>query len=242
MTEHQAEADFVPWRDAALAAVIVALGCLVPLALYWFLLGGSDCVTPEWARRELRDEPQGYQLVDVRDNEAFTADHLQAAVNWPLADVLNAASARELPPAVLGKTQLFICEVGTESRRAARHIEALGGEARFVRGGLQEWVHSGRHEPPTPLDTWITAGTTSEPATEKNDGLGGPSYFTPDLHNRPSPPYEQALAALAFFLLKPVSTVLALGVIILLWTSRSPDLAALRWAMVFFFIGESSSR
>jgi hypothetical protein len=36
------------------------------------------------------------------------------------------------------------------------------------------------------------------------------------------------LAVLAFFFLKPIYTVLSLAVIILLWTSRSPDLAALR--------------
>ena len=52
----------------------------------------------------------------------------------------------------------------------------------FVRGGLQEWVHSGRHEEPTPLDTWVTA-----------------SGVAPERLNRPSPLYEQALAVLAFF-------------------------------------------
>ena len=39
--------------------------------------------------------------------------------------------------------------------------------------------------------------------------------------------------------MKPIYTVLSLGLIIVLWTSRSPDMAALRWAMVFFFIGEN---
>ncbi len=44
---------------------------------------------------------------------------------------------------------------------------------------------------------------------------------------------------LAFFLLKPIYTIVSLGLVIVLWPNRSPDLAALRWAMVFFFIGES---
>ena len=111
---------------------------------------------------------------------------------------------------------------GLSARRAARHVESLGGRAMFVRGGLQEWIHSARHEKPGPLDTWRNA-----------------SGELPDYLFRPSPLEEQALAVLAFFFFKPIYTVLSLAAIILLWTSRSPDLAALRWAMVFFFVGEN---
>ena len=81
------------------------------------------------------------------------------------------------------------------------------------------------HEKPGPLDTWRNA-----------------SGELPDYLFRPSPLYEQALAVLAFFFFKPIYTVLSLAAIIMLWTSRSPDLAALRWAMVFFFVGETAAR
>jgi rhodanese-related sulfurtransferase len=221
MTTETGQTDLVPRCHTALAVALIAIGGLLSLAFYWFLLGGSDCVTPEWARQQLKVQPRSFALVDVRQPEAFAANHLQAAINWPLAAVLKADSPEHCPAALRGKTPLFICDVGPDSRLAARHIEKLGGEARFVRGGLQEWIHSGRHEQPTPLDTWVNAP-------------GSPPRL-----QRPSPLYEQALAVLAFFVLKPIYTILALAVIIVLWGSRSRDMAALRWAMVFFFIGEN---
>ena len=222
MTDETMDADRVPRRHVVLATGLVVIGCAVPLVLYWTLLGGSDCVTPEWARQQLQDAPQGYALVDVRTSDAFATEHLEAAVNWPLDAVLTAHSLNQAPVSFRGKKPLFICEVGISSRRAARHIEALGGEARFVRGGLQEWVHSGRHEEATPLDTWVTT-----------------SGRTPERLDRQSPLYEQALAVLAFFFLKPIYTVLSLAAIIVLWGSRSPDMAALRWSMISFFVGEN---
>jgi rhodanese-related sulfurtransferase len=201
-----------------LAVGIVVVGCAAPLMLYWLLLGGSDGVTPEWARQQLRERPNNFMLVDVRDRESFAGKHLEVAVNWPLGEVPNVES-----PAVLrDKTPLFICDFGRGSRRAARHFEALGIEAKFVRGGILEWIHSGRHERPGPLDTWVAAS-------------GGQIAL-----DRTSPLYEQALAVIAFFLLKPIYTVVSLALVIVLWPNRSPDLAALRWAMLFFFIAESS--
>jgi len=61
-----------------------------------------------------------------------------------------------------------------------------------------------------------------------------------ELPFRPSPLFEQAVAVLAFFVVKPVYTLLALAVAIVLWKSRSPDLAALRWGMISFFLGENA--
>jgi rhodanese-related sulfurtransferase len=222
MTDVDPEHESVPKRHTVLAAALVAIGCLLPLPLYWLLLGGIDCVTPEEARRELQEQPDDFVLVDVRDKDAFAAEHLQAAVNWPLDAILKTDSTPEVPATFHNKTLLlFICDVGPDSRRAARHLDSPW-TARFIRGGLQEWVHSGRHELPSPLDTWVTA-----------------SGVAPSRLNRPSPLYEQALAVLGFFFLKPIYTVLSLCVIIILWGCRSPDLAALRWSMVFFFIGEN---
>ena len=206
-----------------LAIVLAIIGCLVPPVLYWFLLGGGDCVTPEAARRQLQEQPEGFALVDVRKPDAFAAGHLAAAVNWPLDAVIGGPRSRSNGPTSLrGKTPLFVCDVGVAARRAARHVESLGGRAMFVRGGLQEWLHSARHETGSPLDTWRNAAGE-----------------LPDYRFRPSPLYEQALAVLAYFFMKPIYTVLSLAVIILLWTCRSPDLAALRWAMIFFFVGEN---
>jgi rhodanese-related sulfurtransferase len=57
---------------------------------------------------------------------------------------------------------------------------------------------------------------------------------------RESPPLEQAVAVAAYFFVKPIYTLLALGIVIVLWMSREPDLVALRWSMIWFFIGENA--
>jgi rhodanese-related sulfurtransferase len=226
MSEHESESAVVPRSHFALAVGLVVVGCAVPLVLYWLLLGGIESDTPEEARKMLREHPNDHVLVDVRDKESFAARHLQAAINWPLDTILETGSIgkndplKDAPAEVHDKTLILICDVGQDSRRAARHLASW--RACYVRGGLLEWVHSSRHEPKSPLDTWVS-GSGSEIPIERS-----------------SPLYEQALAVLAFFLLKPIYTIASLGLVIVLWPNRSPDLAALRWAMVFFFIGESS--
>ncbi len=222
MSEVSIDNDRVPRRHAALALGLATAGCLVPLVLYWFMLGGSESVTPQWVRQQLDATPEKLVLVNVRDPEAFAVAHLAAAVNWPLEAVMATTQADQGPESLRGKTPIFLCEVGYSSRRAVRHMESLGGRAMFVRGGLQEWVHSARYDKPGPLDTWRNA--TGEL----------PNYLV-----RPSPLVEQALAVLAFFFFKPIYTLLSLAAIIVLWSSRAADLAALRWAMVSFFVGEN---
>ncbi len=93
-------------------------GPRLPLVLYWLLLGGSDSVTPEWAWRQLMERPENYVLVDVREGESFAAKHLAAAINWPLAELVKSQNS---PAEVRDKTPLFICDVGQDSRRAARY-------------------------------------------------------------------------------------------------------------------------
>ena len=56
---------------------------------------------------------------------------------------------------------------------------------------------------------------------------------------RPSPLIEQVVAVLSIFGIKFLYTAGATALIILLWRRAAPDLAALRWALICFFIGEN---
>lgn len=60
-----------------------------------------------------------------------------------------------------------------------------------------------------------------------------------ELPFRESPLYQQWLAVLAAFAIKPTYMLLSLLLIILLWPERSLDLAALRWGLIAFLAGES---
>ena len=50
---------------------------------------------------------------------------------------------------------------------------------------------------------------------------------------------EQWTAVLTGFVVKPIYTLAALVLAVVLWRQRSPDLVALRWAMLCFFVGEN---
>ena len=92
-----------------------------------------------------------------------------------------------------------------------------------VRGGIQEWIHTAAGREGGEFDRWR---------------VGAERVF--ELPFRPASPFAQIVAALSFFLIKPVYTLLSLAVIVALWPSRHADLVALRWSMIFFFLGENA--
>lgn len=58
-------------------------------------------------------------------------------------------------------------------------------------------------------------------------GFRGLSYF------------EQSAVVATAFIIKPIYTILALIIVIVLWKRVELDLKALKWSMIFFFIGEN---
>lgn len=62
---------------------------------------------------------------------------------------------------------------------------------------------------------------------------------TAELPFREAPRYEQWVAVISGFVIKPTYMLLSLVLVAVLWRSKSSDLAALRWAMIFFFLGEA---
>ena len=57
---------------------------------------------------------------------------------------------------------------------------------------------------------------------------------------RRSPVLEQAAAVIAYFFFKPIYMALSVVLALVLWQNRSPDLVALRWGMISFFLGEAA--
>lgn len=213
-----------PRRTSLAVAALVLAGLVAPLAIYGLWFGSVPTVTPDQAKAMLRESGGSAVLVDVRGKDAFAAGHIEGAVNWPVDSALAAQAAADVPPALQGKTLLLVCDVGVTSIRAAGYLVRQGiAEAVNVRGGIQEWIRSASLQPDATFDRW-RVGT---------DPVG-------DLPSRRSPPVEQILAVFAFFLVKPIYTLLSLLVAIALWRSTSPDLVALRWAMISFFLGENA--
>jgi rhodanese-related sulfurtransferase len=203
---------------------MVLAGGIAPLAIYWLLLGGATTVTPSEAKQRLRQSGDAAVLVDVRSADAFAAGHIDGAANWPLEAILAVERAEQAPVEYRARTLLLVCDVGLASRRAVGHLAALGFDGAInVRGGIQEWIRSAAGPTGGDFDRWRT----------------GPDRVGP-FPFRQSPPWQQAVAVLSFFFIKPIYTLLSLAVVVVLWRSQTPDLAAVRWGMIAFFLGENA--
>jgi hypothetical protein len=70
-----------------------------------------------------------------------------------------------------------------------------------------------------------------------------PDNFSPESQASPFRPtslFEQWLVVVTAFGIKPAYMLLSLIAIIWLWRQRSPDLAALRWGLIAFWLGENA--
>jgi rhodanese-related sulfurtransferase len=191
------------WLGAGMLA-----GSLLPLLLYWLLMGGAFSVSVGEARRLLDRPDPPVILLDVRSPEACAADPVIGAVNWPAADIAAVASPKDVPPALQGKKLLLIDEDGLGGAKLVREMRKLPGlEVLSVCGGVASW---------------------------NTDTDGGPS----PLRLHPMSLVNQWLAVITGFGIKPVHLVLCVLVILWLWPQRAPDLVALRWGLLIFWLGE----
>jgi len=224
MTSTETEHHKTPGATAWIAGTVAVAGGVIPMVVYWLLFGQVATLTPQEARQLLQNQAAWAVLVDVRGTQTFAAGHVDGSVNWPIDEVLGTAGPGELPDDYRDRQLLLICEVGLDSTRAAWHLGRVGvTEAVNVRGGIQEWIHTAAGRKGEKFDRWRV----------------GPDRVV-EFPFRPAAPFAQIVAVVSFFLVKPVYTLLALGVIVVLWPSRDADLAALRWAMIFFFLGENA--
>ncbi len=203
--------------------VLAITGALAPLLAYWMLIGRSAAVTAAQAKDILAERESAAVLVDVRTPEEFAAGHIEAARNWPYEQIAALDSAEGIPANLRGKRLLLLCESGVLSGLATQHLSGLGvWNVANVQGGMQSWVASA--EKPCTLGLCRLRG-------KSGDAVGLPS--------RPSPPLEEWAAVLTGFVVKPLYTLIALLLVLVLWRQTAPDLVALRWAMLCFFVGEN---
>jgi rhodanese-related sulfurtransferase len=79
----------------------------------------------------------GTVILDVRDDDEWSARHAPDPVHMPLARVGEAAGrfARQ--------EVLTVCRSGARSGRAAKSLAAAGVDARNVAGGMSAWAAAG---------------------------------------------------------------------------------------------------
>lgn len=79
----------------------------------------------------------GAVLLDVRENDEWSAGHAPTAAHVPLADVEGAVTRFE------GQTVLAVCRSGGRSAKAAQTLAAGGIDVRNVAGGMSAWMACG---------------------------------------------------------------------------------------------------
>lgn len=159
--------------------------------------------------RRLLDQPNSTAiLVDIRSPAACAANPVTGAVNYPAATIASFASLTELPPALQGKKLLLIDEDGLGSAEVMRKLRKHPG-----------------------LDAFNVSGGMALWGTDP----GGKPLPSP-LH--PMSLVNQWLAMLTGFGIKPAHMALCVVLIVWLWPQRAPDLVALRWGLLTFWLGE----
>jgi rhodanese-related sulfurtransferase len=210
-------------RTQLVVTLLILVGGFVPVAFYRQFVGRVPSVTPEQAKEMLADGNTPSVLVDVRTPTEFQENHLAAAENWPYENMAGLKSTDDVPKPFQGKRLLLICQSGVMSSFATRKLREIGmPDVLNVQGGLQTWIASGER-----------------PCSNGVCQLKLASGETRGLPFRPSSQIEQWAAVFTGFAVKPFYTTLALILAVWLWRWKSPELVALRWAMIFFFVGEN---
>lgn len=80
----------------------------------------------------------GALLLDVREDDEWTAGHAPAAVHVPMGQVADRLT--ELPA---DRTIVCLCRVGGRSGAVAVQLAGLGFDVRNVAGGMQAWAALG---------------------------------------------------------------------------------------------------
>lgn len=208
-------------KSFLIAAMIAVIG-ISPVLLYWFTQG-QYTIRPDQAKILLNTPNTNILLVDVRSPEAFNENHIDGAAGWPFKEIMKLSSKEQFPQAFQGKSLLLICNAGVSSIHALKHLKSIGiNDTKSVRGGLQEWIgHS---------------ACNANCIFQRFQTPAGQYSIFPTYE---SPYYEQVTQVVSGFVIKSFYSILALGIAILLWKRPESDLTALKWSMVFFFIGEN---
>ena len=83
--------------------------------------------------------PEGLVVLDVREDDEWSAGHIDGAVHIPLMELPQRLD--ELPT---DDQLLVVCHVGARSAQAVQYLLAQGRDAVNLDGGLLEWHAAGR--------------------------------------------------------------------------------------------------
>ena len=206
-----------------LVALIIGLGGVAPLCLYWLFFSRVENIVPERAKMLLHQDADTTILIDIRPPNEYQEKHIDGARNWPLPEILAIRSLQQMPHQYRSKTLLLICQSGLSSVQAVDHLNRLGlKNVLNIRGGFYDWIGSASGPAGGLYERWLMS-----------------SAQVLEFPRREMSPLEQLTAVVSGFGFKGCYTIISLILIIILWRAGNRDLAALRWGLIFFFVGEN---
>ncbi|HEX6401595.1 MAG TPA: rhodanese-like domain-containing protein [Pseudonocardiaceae bacterium] len=86
--------------------------------------------------------PADAVLLDVRENDEWTAGHAPAAVHVPIGQVV--ARLDEIAAALPDRPVRVVCRSGGRSAQVTAYLRQAGWDAVNVDGGMRAWAAAGR--------------------------------------------------------------------------------------------------
>jgi rhodanese-related sulfurtransferase len=94
-------------------------------------------LNPARAEEMIRQFPKPY-LLDVRQPEEYKRGHISGAELIPLHEL-----SKKIGRIPKNREIICICETGSRSRAAARHLNAAGYRVNNLKGGMINWARAG---------------------------------------------------------------------------------------------------
>ena len=85
------------------------------------------------------DVPDGATILDVREDDEWTAGHIAGSVHVPLSQLPGRAA--DIPPT---DPLVVVCKVGARSAQVTAWLASQGRDATNLVGGLDAWADAGR--------------------------------------------------------------------------------------------------
>ena len=86
--------------------------------------------------------PEGVVLLDVREDDEWTAGHAPQAIHVPMGQVSQ--RVKEIAAAFPEPPVYVVCRSGVRSAQITAYLVGIGLDAVNVEGGMESWVADGR--------------------------------------------------------------------------------------------------
>ena len=209
----------MPRVEKQIIAFWVILFCMAaPISFYMF--SNVPTITPIQAKELLEKDSANTVILDVQDKETFEQRHIEPSLNIFYEDILQQTVDKDQMAMTQGKTVIVLCDSGLASVAVTRELQKKNIKAFNVKGGIAAWV------------------AKSDKALSDSISLkiGTGSKWIPF---RNAPIHEQWLAVFTGYGIKPLYTILSFILVVLLWKKKETELKALKYSMIFFFVGEN---